>query len=147
MRRDHVRVARAAASALALSIAFALAGCTPPSEVLEDAVEQGIASTATAGIALELEADGRLLRTTALNAVEDARSQAADAARTATLVRAGDEVDAGRQAEASAALQEAVDALSGAADALDGIGDPADAATELAAAEDALRALTRQGRP
>ena len=114
---------------------------------MADAIDQAVAATATAGLALDQDAEGRTFRTTALTTVQDARREVVDAERTVAEVDATDEAEAGRRAEALDALDEAVRALDGAVDALGGLGDPADAADRIAEVEDGLRALTREGRP
>lgn len=129
------------------AVALLLAGCASPSDQVTDAIDQAVAATATARVSLDLDEGGRIFRTTSTTAVEDARREAADAARTVAEVDATEESEAGRRAEALDALDEAVRALDAAVDALAGVGDPADAADRVAEAEDALRALTRAGRP
>ncbi len=124
-----------------------LAGCASPSDRVTDAIDQAVAATATAGLALDQDADGRTFRTTALTTAQDARREVVDAARSVAEVDARDATEAGRRAEALDVLDEAVRALDGAVDALGGVGDPSDAADRIADAEAALRALTREGRP
>ncbi|HEU4465245.1 MAG TPA: hypothetical protein VFR98_01865 [Agromyces sp.] len=130
-----------------MAAALLLAGCASPSDQVTDAIDQAVAATATARVSLDLDERGRIFRTTSTTAVEDARREAADAARTVAEVDATEESEAGRRAEALDALDEAVRALDAAVDALAGVGDPADAADRVAEAEDALRALTRAGHP
>jgi hypothetical protein len=138
---------RATAAAGLIVVALAMTGCTSASDQVTDAIDQAVAATATAGLALEQDADGRTFRPTALTAAQDARREAADAARMVAMVDAADETEAGRRAEALDALDETVRALDAAVDALGGVGDAAEAADRVAAAEDALRVLTREGRP
>ncbi len=128
-------------------VAVLLSGCTSPSDRVSDAIDQAVAATATAGLALDQDADGRTFRTTALTTVQDARREVVDAERTVAEADATDETEAGRRAEALDVLDEAVRALDAAVDALGGVGDPAAAADRVADADDALRALTREGRP
>jgi hypothetical protein len=130
-----------------VAAALLLAGCASPSDQVADAIDQAVAATATARVSLDLDEHVRIFRTTSTTAVEDARREAADAARTVAEVDATEESEAGRRSEALDALDEAVRALDAAVDALAGVGDPADAADRVAEAEDALRALTRAGRP
>ena len=130
-----------------LAAALLLSGCSSPSDQVADAVDQAVAATATARLALDLDLDDRIFRTTSSTAVEDARREAADAARTVAGIDATDESEAGRRTEALDALDEAVRSLDAAVDALGGVGDPSEAADRVAAAEDALRALTREGEP
>jgi hypothetical protein len=130
---------RASPAAL-LAAALLLTGCTSPSDQVADAIDQAVAATATARLALDLDRDDRIFRPTSMTAVEDARREAADAARTVAGIDVTDESEAGRRTEALDALDEAVDALGG-------VGDPAEAADRVAAAEDALRTLTREGAP
>jgi hypothetical protein len=137
---------RASPAAL-LAAALLLTGCTSPSDQVADAIDQAVAATATARLALDLDRDDRIFRPTSTTAVEDARREAADAARTVAGIDVTDESEAGRRTEALDALDEAVRSLAAAVDALGGVGDPAEAADRVAAAEDALRTLTREGAP
>lgn len=137
---------RASPAAL-LATALLLTGCASPSEEVAEAIDQAVAATATARLALDLDLEERIFRTTSSTAVEDARREAADAARTVAGIDATEESEAGRRTEALDALDEAVRSLDAAVDALGGVGDPAEAARRVAAAEDALRALTREGAP
>ncbi|GGI45367.1 putative NADH-flavin reductase [Agromyces flavus] len=141
------QLSRAAAAAGLFVVALAMTGCTGAADQVADAIDQAVAATATAGLALEQDADGRTFRPTALTAAEDARREAADAARTVAMLDVADQTEAGRRSEALDALDETVRALDAAVDALGGVGDTAEAADRVAAAEDALRALTREGRP
>ncbi|MBM7502964.1 hypothetical protein ACFPER_05760 [Agromyces aurantiacus] len=131
----------------AIATALLLTGCASTSDQVTDAVDQSVAALATARLALDLDAGERIFRTTSTTAVEDARREAVDAARTVGQLDAADETEAGRRAEALDALDDAVRSLDAAADALGGVGDLGDAAQRVADAEEALRALTREGRP
>jgi len=142
--RSRVPAVRLAASA---SLLVALVGCTAPADTIDDAVDQGVAATATASLALSLDDEGRMFRTTTRTTVSDARRELVDSERTAAQVDASTAVDAGRRTEAMDALHDAVLAADAAVDALSGVGDLGEAAERVAEAEEALRALTREGAP
>jgi len=130
----------ATAAAAVLAIA-ALTACSSPTARVDDAVDQSIAAIASARIALDLQADGRMFTTTASATVTDARRELIGASRSVAETDATTTAEADRRDETQAAVTDAIVAVDSAADALAGVGDLDTALREVERSESVLRAL------
>jgi len=125
--------------ALVVMCSVALAGCGIAKDPLSVAVGDAGSSAATAALALEQHAQGRLTRSTAETMIDDARREAATAAKQVTQLTVGDQ-QADIQQDAMDVLARAARHLQQAArdigsdraeELIDELRDDADALAEL----------------
>ena len=136
------RCARLIAAGVLIAV---LAGCAPVAQVMTDAAAQGRSAVATAGLALELERDGRSIFGLSATAFDDAQRELSDAATTVAEADVSTEAERALRADTADALRLGLDAVNAARESLRGVTDPDVAARALDEASARLDTLVRGG--
>jgi len=146
LRAGLAGLARRCARLIAAGVLVAvLAGCAPFAQVMTDAAAQGRSAVATAGLALELERDGRSIFGLSATAFDDAQRELSDAATTVAEADVSTEAERALRADTADALRLGLDAVNAARESLRGVTDPDVAARALGEASARLDTLVRGG--
>ena len=97
-----------------IALAAGLTACASVDDTLGDATASGVAVTGSSALALELYADGGVLRPTVDTALADAITELTDASRTVLELTPGDPDAEDRRDGVERALRDALDAVVGA---------------------------------